>query len=178
MGMNLATQGRARHRPAWIFFFVEGIDSGDWFMHKRSLRVGGLNHQKDESFWIIIPIRGKIRQTYQNMIYIYHIYNRYAPLAFRIMISGQGSSLSMWCWNPVVPVLATVPRVSLASSIHLSGKVPYSGTASIFFRFFLCGVAFNIFLCFHFSLSLHFRLLCGAVLPSMPVLVSFFVLAG
>ncbi|CAL1164692.1 unnamed protein product, partial [Cladocopium goreaui] len=33
------------------------------------------------------------------------------------------SSLSMWRWNPAVPVLATVPRVSLASSIHLSGKV-------------------------------------------------------
>eukprot|EP00435_Cladocopium_sp_Y103_P041441 s1922_g11.t1 len=33
------------------------------------------------------------------------------------------SSLSMWRWNPAVPLLASAPRVSLASSIHLSGEV-------------------------------------------------------
>ena len=43
----------------------------------------------------------------------------------------------MWRWNPAVPVLAIVPRVSLASSIHLSGEVPYSDTASAFFHFSL-----------------------------------------
>lgn len=35
----------------------------------------------------------------------------------------EESSLSMWRWNPAVPLLASAPRVSLASSIHLSGEV-------------------------------------------------------